>query len=62
MSCISVDLPDPETPVTQTNRCSGNSTVTFFRLCSRAPSSTRRGVAAVTARLNPMPTCLRAPR
>jgi hypothetical protein len=33
---ISVDLPEPETPVTATSLPSGISTVTFFRLCSRA--------------------------
>src|SRR3989338_60244 len=31
------DLPDPETPVTQMNRRSGNSTVIFLRLFSVAP-------------------------
>ena len=31
-SCISVLLPEPETPVTQTRRCSGNSTVTFLQV------------------------------
>src|SRR5438045_4714014 len=32
----SVDLPDPETPVTATRRPSGIATSTFFRLCSEA--------------------------
>ena len=34
-----VDLPPPETPVTQVNRPSGISAVTFFRLLPRAPAS-----------------------
>jgi hypothetical protein len=29
---VSVDLPPPDTPVTQTNLASGNSAVTFLRL------------------------------
>ena len=33
----SVDLPLPDTPVTTIKLPRGNSTVTFFRLCSRAP-------------------------
>ena len=37
MSLTSVDLPDPDTPVTATNRPSGNVTSTSRRLCSRAP-------------------------
>ena len=36
-----VDLPEPDTPVTATSRPSGNSTSTSWRLCSRAPSTTR---------------------
>ena len=36
MSISSVDLPPPETPVTQVNRPSGISAVTFFRLLPRA--------------------------
>ena len=62
MSCISVDLPEPLTPVTVTQRCKGNSTLKFCKLCSRAPSSTKRGVASLTMRFNPTPTCLRAPK
>ncbi len=34
---MSVDLPPPETPVTQVNVPSGISAVTFFRLLPRAP-------------------------
>ena len=34
----SVDLPPPETPVTQVKRPSGTATVTFFRLLPRAPT------------------------
>ena len=33
----SVDLPEPETPVTQVKTPSGISTSRFLRLCSRAP-------------------------
>src|SRR5512143_3525139 len=32
VSLISVDLPDPDTPVTQTNSPTGRVSVTFFRL------------------------------
>ena len=34
---MSVDFPDPETPVTQLKIPSGISTSRFLRLCSRAP-------------------------
>src|SRR2546428_8530562 len=37
MSVTSVDLPEPDTPVTATNRPSGNATVRSRRLCWRAP-------------------------
>ena len=37
MSLTSVDLPEPDTPVTATNSPSGKATSTFWRLCSRAP-------------------------
>src|SRR6056297_1770455 len=37
ISCISVDLPEPETPVKQTKRRKGISTSIFFKLCSLAP-------------------------
>ena len=37
MSLTSVDLPEPDTPVTDTKQPSGNSTSMFLRLCSRAP-------------------------
>ena len=42
----SVDLPEPETPVTQTSRPSGSSTVTSFRLFSRAPRIRSRAAVA----------------
>ncbi len=45
MSLISVDLPEPDTPVTQTKRPTGISTVTSLRLLPRAPT-TRRLFAA----------------
>jgi hypothetical protein len=35
---ISVDLPEPETPVTQQKTPSGIFTSTFLRLCCVAPS------------------------
>ena len=38
ISLISDDLPEPDTPVTQTNLPSGMSTVTFFRLFCFAPT------------------------
>src|SRR4051794_21632444 len=34
-----LDLPEPERPVTTTSRSRGISTETFFRLCTRAPST-----------------------
>ena len=37
-SLISVDLPEPDTPVTTTNLLVGISTEIFFKLCSAAPS------------------------
>ena len=37
-SFINVDFPEPDTPVTQIKFPSGNLTVTFFRLCSVAPT------------------------
>ena len=44
----SVDLPPPETPVTQVKSPSGIVAVTFFRLLPRAPTivSSRPGSAA----------------
>ena len=36
MSFISVDLPDPETPVITLSLFNGNVTVIFLRLCSEA--------------------------
>src|SRR3954462_1104349 len=35
---MSVDLPEPETPVTHVRTPSGNSTSIFLRLCCRAPT------------------------
>src|SRR6186713_1687735 len=40
VSNASDDLPDPDSPVTQTSAFRGMRTVTFFRLCSRAPWTT----------------------
>ncbi len=56
------DLPEPETPVTQTRRCSGNSTSMSLQVVlARAVAAIRRGVSASTVRRDaPMPTCLRA--
>ena len=39
VSLISVDLPEPETPVMQVNRPTGSVSVTSFRLLPRAPVS-----------------------
>ena len=36
---MSVDLPEPETPVTQVINPNGNSAVTFFRLLAVAPTT-----------------------
>ena len=36
---MSVDLPEPETPVTLANSPSGKSMSMFFRLCCRAPTT-----------------------
>ena len=49
---ISVDLPPPETPVTQVKMPSGIAAVTFFRLLPRAPTilqlaARRRDAAAL---------------
>ena len=38
------DLPDPERPVKTIRAFRGNSSVTFLRLCSRAPWMTRVSV------------------
>ena len=40
MSLIRVDLPEPDTPVTDTKQPSGISTSMPFKLCSRAPRTT----------------------
>jgi hypothetical protein len=37
VSLTSVDLPEPDTPVTHVNSPSGNSAVTFFKLLAVAP-------------------------
>src|SRR6266700_5127201 len=37
-----LDLPDPDSPVYTTRASRGSSTWTSFRLCSRAPRTTRR--------------------
>src|SRR3990172_3070861 len=42
VSKASEDFPDPEMPVSTTNLSRGISTVTFFRLCSRAPRTMMR--------------------
>ena len=44
MSLISVDFPDPDTPVTQTNTPRGIVRVTSFRLFASAPVSVIIGV------------------
>ena len=64
MSSISVDFPDPLTPVIATNSPSGTSRVTLRRLCSRAPStrsvrrtSRARRTAGISIRLRPERYC-----
>jgi hypothetical protein len=37
VSLTRVDLPEPDTPVTQVSRPTGKSTLTFFRLLPLAP-------------------------
>src|SRR5512133_3895822 len=44
ISIINVDLPEPETPVTQTKRLRGILTLMFFRLFSRAPRISKKVV------------------
>src|SRR5438552_14352333 len=39
VSFTSVDLPEPDTPVTHVSRPTGNATVTFFRLLPLAPTT-----------------------
>ena len=39
MSLTSVDLPDPDTPVTAVSTPSGNATSMLRRLCSLAPTT-----------------------
>ena len=53
----SVDLPEPDTPVTATNRPSGMSTVRFRRLLARAPDDPEPvlGIGAPGARRAPAP-------
>ena len=41
---MSVDLPEPETPVTHTNRLTGSARSIFFRLFPRAPRSLKTRV------------------
>ena len=55
ISLTSVDLPEPDTPVTAMNLPTGNSTSMSFRLCCEAPrtvneprSSVRRGGTAIS--------------
>ena len=45
MSLTSVDLPEPDTPVTATKQPSGISTSMFLRLCSRAPLTTSQSLS-----------------
>src|SRR5688500_13168982 len=47
-----LDLPDPETPVRTTNFFLGISTVTFLRLCCRAPVMMMRSSSIRTANYN----------
>src|SRR3989339_1095183 len=49
-SFIKVDLPEPDTPVKQTNRRNGISTLIFFKLCKFAFLIFNFGVARSTSR------------
>ena len=60
-SWIKVDLPEPETPVTQTKRPSGISIETFLRLLAVTPSSSRRGVLGATGKGRGASTFMRPP-
>ena len=59
---MSVDLPDPDTPVMQTSLPNGIEISTFLRLLAVTPSSSKRGVLGATGsgrgdstrRLDPM--------
>ena len=42
MSLASVDLPEPETPVSAVKAPIGRLTVMFLRLCARAPVTVRK--------------------
>ena len=42
VSSTSVDLPEPETPVTTVNAPTGKCAVMFLRLCSRQPEMVRK--------------------
>src|SRR6266536_1535322 len=53
VSKASDDLPDPDSPVKTIRALRGRSRWTFFRLCSRAPRTTRR---SVTLRVS-LPLC-----
>ncbi len=48
MSCTKVDLPDPETPATQTRWPKGIRISIFFRLCSLAPKRTKASPTTLT--------------
>ena len=52
MSLISVDLPDPDAPVTAINAPSGKFTVRFFRLFSRAPVTVKKPPGPTSRRLS----------
>ena len=55
VSLTRVDLPEPETPVTQQKTPSGTATSMPLRLCSRAPRTTQRAgrLAALLRHLDP---------
>src|SRR5882724_10918872 len=64
VSLTKVDLPDPETPVTQVSNPNGNSVVTFFRLLAVAPTtrsmrfgSGARRFAGISMRRRPLKYC-----
>ena len=63
VSFTSVDLPEPDTPVTQVNRPKGNSAFTFLRsLFSRNPfTAFASGVFTSFTHSQAMPTMLSVP-
>src|SRR5579859_305380 len=55
VSKASDDLPEPLGPVKTTSLPRGKDTLTFFKLCCRAPTTTRRSIAIVRDSTNLAP-------